>query len=1278
MDSSVDLRWKVRCGHTEEVRDLVEKYGLSYRPEWGNGLQLLRDALETSNIQIAKLLLANGCKVNSKRSVSSPAIPVMHLAAEHGDLEVIQMLLERGAHVNIRDRSGCTPLHRAALRKEVGIMALLLEHGAIINSRNNNGEMPVHIALEARCFPNAEYLLEHGADVNCEHERGFQKDYLPLHLAAEGGCLKIVDLLLDLGASVNAIGRGKTPLCIAAKKGHASIVDSLLKHGGDVHFCCTSGTTKGYTPLHLAIEKGYEDIVNLLLGNGAGVNVIGHGKTPLYIAVENGHASIVDSLLKHGGDVHFCCTSGTTKGYTPLHLAIEKGYEDIVNLLGNGAGVNVIGHGKTPLYIAVEKGHASIVDTLLKHGGDVHFCCTSGTAEGYTPLHLATEQGYEDIVNLLLGNGAGVNVIGHGKTPLYMAVEKGHASIVDSLLKYGGDVHFCSRITEGYTPLHLAIDKGYEDIVNLLLGNGAGVNVIVDGKTPLCIAVEKGHASIVDSLLKHGGDVHFRCTSGWTVGYTPLHLAIEKGYEDIVNLLLGNGAGVNVIGHGKTPLYMAVEKGHASIVDSLLKHGGDVHFYSTSGLTVDYTPLHLATEKGCADIVNLLLGNGAGVNLRGNGKTPLHFAAEGGHSRIAENLLNHGADIDCQSASETSRWYTPLHFAVKNGREEMVKLLLNKGASIDLKAQWTKPLDMAAENGSSPTELCIEFEEEENSQCTSAFKCKGYTATHLAVEHRNGAVAKILLECGANVDALDNAGNTMLFLAIENGDFKIVEVILKHYPDVNNESNRRSFIFTLRKTKVQPNARIFKSLLLYGFNVTPDDVSNIELLFIAAEKGYASILESMLQYGADANKLLKYKSTRCKQNYTSTTLHVAVIEQQEEIVQLLIKYGVNVNAHDSRGEPPITYAVENSNLKIVHALLSIGANMTPKLLLSAIKNDRSEINRVLSNYGPDFHLIVNLMRECSMSRTDYNPSRKNIVDLLLRNGTDVNVQSNSDYLPIHFAAYYGDVEVLETLLEYGADANSRGASGVTPLHLAAIKGHLKVIETLLKFGAFVDSTDLFGRTALHIASENGQGSIISALLDGGSDVNIISGDKVPINIAEEVYDREMADDPDGDCRAKPGYYILRDHLVKLKTANLYLNPKNLASIDYMFWILDVEECRDELETLKLAFLGNTKHSILDLVTKSIHNIAIILEDDKVREYVTSVNFKEKFPEYGSIISNHLAMAKRRRKILEEVNPFVSHLFPRLTWDCVQKVISYLCNEDLMNVKHVCHPNHCCE
>ena len=112
-------------------------------------------------------------------------------------------------------------------------------------------------------------------------------------------------------------------------------------------------------------------------------------------------------------------------------------------------------------------------------------------------------------------------------------------------------------------------------------------------------------------------------------------------------------------------------------------------------------------------------------------------------------------------------------------------------------------------------------------------------------------------------------------------------------------------------------------------------------------------------------------------------------------------------------------------------------------------------------------------------------------DLLHHNGADLHVRGLFGITPLHSAAHFGDLEVIQKLIEYDADINPKDEKGWTPLHLASIGRHFKdgsILRLLLKHGADINAWSKYGWTPLHWASHNGALEVVRLLLEHGADI----------------------------------------------------------------------------------------------------------------------------------------------------------------------------------------------
>jgi len=140
--------------------------------------------------------------------------------------------------------------------------------------------------------------------------------------------------------------------------------------------------------------------------------------------------------------------------------------------------------------------------------------------------------------------------------------------------------------------------------------------------------------------------------------------------------------------------------------------------------------------------------------------------------------------------------------------------------------------------------------------------------------------------------------------------------------------------------------------------------------------------------------------------------------------------------------------------------------------------------------------------------------RINIALCLIDEGADVNKLDFHDYSPLHYAAMWGWVEVMEALIEKGASLEQINVVGDNVLLIACQYNHLNVVEFLCEHHpktVGVNSRNAEGNTALFIAIENENVDICECLLAYEADVNMVNyAKKTPLKLACKAQNTEIA------------------------------------------------------------------------------------------------------------------------------------------------------------------------
>jgi ankyrin repeat protein len=371
----------------------------------------------------------------------------------------------------------------------------------------------------------------------------------------------------------------------------------------------------------------------------------------------------------------------------------------------------------------------------------------------------------------------------------------------------------------------------------------------------------------------------------------------------------------------------------------------------------------------------------------------------------------------------------------------------------------------------------------------------GVTPLHWAIY--NISIAQALLKKGADPNAKTNDGLTPLHWAVAKGKKEVVDLLLKSKanPNIPTESGSTPLHWAAERGLVD----IAEILIKNGAVVNATDHENLTPLHLAAFGGFQATEELLVSNKAVFPEYALLQATRRNDStevkallskgvkperpagvYRSTPLHWATLDCRQEIVSMMLSDKVDINVKDDAEAIPLHWAVKGGCTNIIETLIAKGG----------------DLKAVSKHPGTEYYYDgagTTIVQTKHIETLDGTPlhwathaGRKDIVELLLSKGADVNSKTSYDWTPIYFAAHERHQELVEYLLQQGALANLNDETFGSPLHAARSR---HIAEILIKSGCPLNGKCTYYGSPLHMAANEACTEVVTFLLEKGVSVD---------------------------------------------------------------------------------------------------------------------------------------------------------------------------------------------
>ncbi len=472
---------------------------------------------------------------------------VLHIAARVGNVDIVNMLIERGAKPDIQSESyDETPLFNAVREGHIGVVKALIKHldSQQLNHRSKSDNTPLSLAISGNHIEIAKILIEKLSKEQLVVTDRWG-DNSPLTIAMVKDSEEIVQALIDKLGPEQLLKKEKrldvTPLTYSIIHGKIKLAKSMISNLSKEQLA--NGNSAENTPLIQAVYSNQIEIAKAITArlDKEQLNKQQHGSqghTPLILAILIDKKEMATALIEMVDKAQW---------QDALLQAIYRGQEDVaqvlIDKLDSEQLVANVKNGWSALDYAINKKQENIVKAITaKLGKDL----LPKEYTGYIPVVELINEGERDLAKSLINN---VDKIvfpqsnSGADNQLLQLIDRGETNVAKLLVEKLDNEQLTRENANGVSPLILAIDKGQADLAQLLIEKLDKEQLnkqreTGERHTPLIRTISKGQIEAAKALIEKLDNTQLGMEVGLIQTTTPLMQTIYNGQNELTSALI--------------------------------------------------------------------------------------------------------------------------------------------------------------------------------------------------------------------------------------------------------------------------------------------------------------------------------------------------------------------------------------------------------------------------------------------------------------------------------------------------------------------------------------------------------------------------------------------------------------------------------------------------------------------------------------------------------------------------------------------------------------------